>query len=104
MGAVIAAVVAKKEREVVEAFERVGALSPATARMPSDFGVETDGIGWERLHNRAVIRDTGDGRVYLDIVVYQALRRMRRRMAAVMIVLVMLIGLALFFRGAQRFQ
>src|SRR5881394_1088458 len=97
MGAVIAAVVARKEREVVEAFERAGALSPATARVPSEFGVETDGIGWERLHNRAVIRDTADGRVYLDIVVYQALRRMRRRMAV-------LIGVALFFRGAQRFQ
>ena len=104
MGAAVAAIVARKEREVVEAFERAGALGPATARMPSELGIETEGIGWERLRSRAVIRDAADGRVYLDILVWQAVRRMRRRMAAVLILLVLLAGLALFFRGARRFQ
>jgi len=104
MGAVVAAIVAKKEREVIEAFERAGALSPDTARPPADLGVETWGLGWDRLRDRAVIRDAGDGRVYLDIEVWQALGRMRRRMVAVMLFVVVLLLLVVFFRSATRFQ
>ena len=98
MGAA-AAVVLLRERQVVEAFERAGATSVDRAMVPADIGVEPDGIGWRRLRSRAVVRETspGSGRYYLDVEVWHALRRMRRRVLGV--VLALLVVLALVFLG-----
>lgn len=80
MGAA-AAVILMKERRIVEAFERAGATSPASARTPDDLGVDPHGIGWRRLRDHAVVREAipGADRYYVDVDVWQALRRMRRR-------------------------
>ena len=90
MGAAAAAV-AIAERRMVEAFERAGATSVASARTPDEVGVETSSLGWRRLTNRAVVREAapGSGRYYLDREVWQAVRRTRMRMLVVLILIVL---------------
>ena len=95
MGAAAAAV-AIAERRLVEAFENVRATSPDTARTPDELGVDTESIGWRRLTNRAVVRESarGSGRYYLDREVWLAVRRTRMRMLVVLILV--LIGILLY--------
>lgn len=90
MGAAAAAVVVA-ERRMVEAFERAGATSPASGRAPDELGLETWSLGWRRLTDRAVIRETtpGSGRYYLDLEVWQAVRRGRRRLLVVVVVILL---------------
>jgi hypothetical protein len=90
MGAAAAAMVVA-ERRMIEAFERAGATSAATALTPDEVGVETSSLGWRRLTNRAVIRETapGSGRYYLDREVWQAVRRTRRRLVVILILIVL---------------
>lgn len=90
MGAAAAAVVIA-ERRIVEAFELAGATSAATARTPDEVGVETASRGWRRLTNRAVVREAapGSGRYYLDREVWQAVRRTRVRIVAILVVIVL---------------
>ena|SRR2546423_9783313 len=98
MGAA-AAVILTKERQLVEAFERAGVLTPESARSPDQLNVDTGGIGWRRLRERAVVREAGagSGRYYLDVEVWEAVSRQRRRMLVVMLVVVALIlGLGIF--------
>ena len=90
MGAA-AAVILMKEREVVEAFERAGATTPAAGRSPTDLGVHPDGVGWRRLRERAIVRESspGTGLYYLDVEVWQATRRTRRRVLAVVFLIIL---------------
>ena len=90
MGAAAAAVVVA-ERRMVEAFERAGATSPAAARTPDELGLDTWSLGWRRLTDRAVIREAApeSGRYYLDLEVWQAVRRTRRRLLLVVVVILL---------------
>jgi len=96
MGAA-AAVILMKERRIVETFERGGATSPASARTPDELGVDPHGIGWRRLRDHAVVREAGGGveRYYLDVEVWQALRRMRRRIVLVLGIVILVAALML---------
>lgn len=98
MGAA-AAVVLIKERHVVEAFERAGAVAPERAMLPSDIGVGTHGIGWRRLRERAVVREArdGSGLFYLDLEVWRAQRRMRQRMLFLVLVIAATVMLSSYF-------
>jgi hypothetical protein len=96
MGAA-ATIIIIRERQVVDAFMRAGATSAKTAAYPSDIGVDLTGVGGRRLVERAVLRDAGEGRYYLDLLSWEALRRQRRRILFVILLLVAL--LALFFAG-----
>lgn len=87
-----------KERQIVDAFERAGATSAATAVTPSDIAVDLDGVGGRRLVERAIIRDAGDGRYYLDLLGWEALRRQRRR---ILFVILLLIALGALFLAGQ---
>jgi hypothetical protein len=89
MGAA-AVVILMRERRIVEAFERAGATSPALARSAADVGVDPNGNDWRRLTERAVVRPAGDGRFYLDRDVWLAVGRSRRRMVAIIIIVVVL--------------
>jgi hypothetical protein len=102
MGAA-AAVILMKERQVVEAFERAGAVTPARAMSASDVGVEPDALGWRRLHERAIVRESapGSGLYYLDVEVWQAQRRMRRRILFIVLGIAIALALAGYF-GALR--
>ena len=89
--ATAAAAVVVAERRIVGAFERAGAMSAAVARTPDEVGVDTWSLGWRRLTDRAVIResDPGSGRYYLDLEVWRAVRRSRMRLAMIIIVILL---------------
>jgi hypothetical protein len=101
MGAA-AAVILMKERQIVEAFERAGATTVSAARSAADVGVDPNGIGWRRLRERAIVREASPGTelYYLDVEVWQATRRTRRRVLAVLVV-VMLAFLAVMVTGGK---
>jgi hypothetical protein len=92
MGAAVAVLLAK-ERHIVTACERVGAVTPERARTPEDVGVDAQRLAWRRLRERAIVRDAGDGRYYLDVEVWEANRRLRRRMMLVFLALILLLAL-----------
>lgn len=91
MGAAAAiAIMRRQEREVVDDFRAAGAISPATAQSYNAIGLgESRAIS--RLHDRAVIREATPGLWYLDEEVWTAVQRARRRVAVVMLVLVVMI-------------
>jgi len=88
MGAAVAVMLAK-ERHIVAAFEQLGAVTPDRARTPDEVGVDQR-LAWRRLREREIVRDAGDGRYYLDVDVWRATRRLRRRMAVVLLTIVLL--------------
>ncbi len=90
-----AAVILIKERHMVEALERAGATSPAAARTLDDLGavgIDAEGFAWRRLRDRAVVREAAPGAYYVDIEVWEATRRQRRRLIFVMLVLVFVVA------------
>src|SRR3954471_12806011 len=93
MGAA-AAVVLIKERHIVEAFRSAGALSAQKGAVPEEILVEQHGVGWRRLRERSVIRETspGSGRFYLDAEVWESLRRMRSRLPLVRGLIVLVVS------------
>jgi hypothetical protein len=99
MGApAIAAVIRRREREVVDDFRRGGATSPTTARSLADLGL-SDSWPVHRLQKRAVIREPEPGIMYLDEEVWAAVRRMRRRVGLIFgtIFVLLAIGIAIGF-------
>jgi hypothetical protein len=100
MGAAVAVVLAK-ERHIVAAFERLGATSPDRARTPAEAGVDEQGLGWSRLRERAIVREAGPGRFYVDIQSWQATRRTRRRLLFAVVALMLLAVLLLALRQAH---
>ena len=91
MGAAAAvAIMRRREREVVADFRAAGAISPATAQSYNAIGLG-ESMAIRRLHDRAVIREATPGLWYLDEEVWTAVQRTRRRIAAVMLVLVVMI-------------
>jgi hypothetical protein len=92
MGAA-AAVLLAKERHIVTAFERVGAVTPERARSPDELGVDAQRLAWRRLRDRAIVRETSGGKYYLDVEVWQANRRLRRRILLVLLAVAILVAL-----------
>jgi hypothetical protein len=89
MGAV-AAVVIRKEREIVDIFRGASATSPETARDPAELGIHHR-LAFDRLIRRAVLREAVDGRYYLDEPSWRAVRGMRRRMVLVIILIAVIV-------------
>lgn len=93
MGApAIAAIMRRREQEVVEDFRAAGATSPATAQSYSALSIG-ESLAVKRLHNRAVIREGSPGLYYLDEEVWAAVRRTRRRLATVVLSMIALLFL-----------
>jgi hypothetical protein len=91
MGApAIAAILRRREREVVDDFRAANALSPATAQSYTAMGLGQT-LAVKRLHDRAVIREAAPGVYYLDEEVWAAVRRTRRRLATVMIAILAIV-------------
>lgn len=91
MGAAAAvAIMRRREREVVDDFRAAGAVSPATAQSYNAIGLG-ESMAIRRLHDRAVIRESAPGLWYLDEEVWTAVQHARRRVAVVMLVLVVMI-------------
>lgn len=91
MGAAVA-VVLVKERHLVEALESAGAIDAEHAVPPEAIPADTLGIGWRRLRQRAVVRESspGSGRYYLDRDVWRGLRSTRHKVAIVLGLLILL--------------
>lgn len=98
MGTSVAAVVIAKERHIVRAFRRAGATTPATAVAPASIGV-AEHLVFHKLRNRAILREAGGNTFYLDEMSWQASRAVRRRLALIALVIV-LIGSVLLWRAA----
>jgi hypothetical protein len=95
MSTVVAAILAK-ERRMVSRFRAAGASSPAQARTLDELGISR-GIILRRLRERAVIRDAGGQRYYLDEPSWAAVRRSRRRAIHVAWVIALIVILAVLF-------
>lgn len=81
MGAA-AAIIVRRQRDIVDTFRSASATTAAAARNPGELGVEEDMI-FKGLIRRAVIRDAGNGRYYLDELSWNALGSLRRRLVTV---------------------
>jgi hypothetical protein len=89
-GAAVIAIMRRREREVVDDFRAAGATSPGTAQSYTAVGIG-ESMALKRLHDRAVIREAAPGIYYLDEEVWTAVRRIRRRIAMVMLAIVILL-------------
>ena len=96
MGAVAAAIIIRKEKELVARFRTARAIDAASALTPAALGVEQR-FAWERLGERAVIREAAPGTYYLDELTWGAIRRTRRRIAVVLMVLLFAILFPVLF-------
>jgi hypothetical protein len=94
--AAVAAIMRRREMEVVDDFRATGALSPSTAQSYTAIGLG-ESLALRRLRDRAVIREAAPGAYYLDEEVWAAVRRTRRRIATVIlsILVVVLLGILL---------
>jgi hypothetical protein len=90
--AAVAAVMRRRENEVVDDFRAAGAISRETAQSYTAIGLGQT-MGLRRLRERAVIREAapGAGTYYLDEEVWTAVRRTRRRVATIFIVILVFI-------------
>ena len=87
--AAAAAIIARRQREVVNDFRAAGALSRETAQSYTAIGIG-ESLALRRLRSRAVIREAAPGTYYLDEEVWEAVRRTRRRIASVFIAILVL--------------
>ncbi len=87
--AAAAAIIRRREMEVVDDFRVAGATSRETAQSYAAIGLG-ESMGLRRLRNRAVIREAAPGTYYLDEEVWEAVRRTRRRVATVFLAILVL--------------
>jgi len=90
MGAAVAAILIRRETEVVDDFRAAGATSRETAQSYTAIGLG-ESLGLKRLRDRAVIREAAPGTYYLDEEVWTAVRRTRRRVATVFLLILALV-------------
>ncbi len=87
-----AAVIMRREKDLVELFRGARALSPDTAQSLRAVGA-SDGVPFRRLRQRAVLREAPGGRFYLDEPSWAAFTYIRRRLMLVLLLIVLgLIG------------
>ena len=91
-----------KERRMVARFVAAGATSREQARSLEQLGVSR-GVILRRLRERAVVRQVGTDRYYVDQESWGAVRRMRRRTASVIVAIGLAIVFAILF-GARRIR
>jgi hypothetical protein len=88
--AAAAAIILRRERDIVNLYRSAGATDAGTARDPGDLDVDR-GTPFRLLVKHAVLRDAGHGRFYLDEPSWQALHWMRRRLVLVMLLLLLVL-------------
>ena len=97
MGAAAAAIIIRREKDLVAHFRSAGATSPQRSRTPGELGVEDDNLIWRILVKGAVIREGAAGAYYLDEPSWEALGRRRRRMAIIIGVFMLALALVTLF-------
>ena len=97
MGASVVAVLAVKEKHIVEAFRRAGATGAESAVAPASIGV-SERLAFRRLRQHAVLREARSGAFYLDEPSWHALRALRRRVALVGLLVVLFAAILSWLR------
>ena len=97
MGAA-AAIIIRREREIVSIFRAAGATRADAARRPEELDVDRR-VAFRLLVGHAVLRDVGDGRYYLDEPSWNAFGAMRRRLVAVLLISVLVVIAILIASG-----
>jgi hypothetical protein len=93
----------RRERKVVRRFREAGATTPAAARTFHELHIDGN-LAVRRLRHRAVIREAGADRLYLDEEVWEAMSRVRRRVSiAILCLIVLLIVAVLAVRRLHAF-
>lgn len=90
-----AAAVIAREKRIVRAFREAGATSADKPVVPADIGVHGR-AAFKRLVEHAVLRESGNGRFYLDEQKWEQLRSLRHRLVLILLLLVTVIALAFF--------
>ena len=97
---VITAIMVRKQRAIVRAFERAAATTVATACTAEQLGLKP-GMAWHQLVGHAVLRCPGEGRYFLDLVNWQRLRQRRRRLVLLAVIAGLLVVLAVILLTAR---
>jgi hypothetical protein len=94
--AAVAAILRKREQDVIDDFRAAGATSPDRAQSYTAIGLG-DSLAIKRLRNRAVIREAAPDTYYLDEEVWSAVVRTRRRLVITLlsVLAVMALGVLL---------
>jgi t-SNARE complex subunit (syntaxin) len=85
-----AAFIIAKQNQYLTRFEVAGATSPDTAKDLEQVGCHDSRL-FQRLVRRNVIRQTPQGKYYLDIDAAQRFRRARRNRALVALIIILII-------------
>ena len=93
--AAAAAVIAARERGIVQRFRDANATDPSRTQTLDQLGVG-NGVALRRLRRNEVIRETHPGAYYLDEPVWIAVRRARRRLLFVLFAIVVLAAAGVF--------
>ena len=101
MGAA-AAVILRKERDIVSIYRGAGAVSADRARSPEELGIPRR-LVFDRLVRRAVLREAGNGRYYLDEPSWEALRGIRHRVVIIVLILAVAAFASLVASGVVTF-
>ena len=92
----VVAIILAKERRLVGRMRAAGAVSRERARTLEELGIAR-GVALRRLRERAVVRQAGPDRFYLDEESWEAVRRQRRRAASIIVAIALALVLALIF-------
>lgn len=88
------AIMRRKERDVRDVFVSRGVTSPAAATSLDDLGLD-ESFALKRLKRHAVVRESAPGLFYFDEGVWAAMGSVRRRIALLLVIVVIMVGLAL---------
>lgn len=100
MGAIAAAGIIRKQKDIVAAFRTGGATSPKSANTTAALGIH-QGFVFERLGQRGVLKQASPERWYLDEARWEEHRSTRRRLALLMVGAILIIGAALMLIGQK---
>ena len=101
MGAGYAAIIIKREKDLVAHFTEMRATSPASARTVEALQVEHNHF-FRRLERRAVIRQSPTGLYYLDQPSWNAMNGMRRRVLFIVVGIAIALSLAVAYTAQSR--
>ncbi|HJP58461.1 MAG TPA: hypothetical protein VJ865_00610 [Gemmatimonadaceae bacterium] len=99
--AAVAAILRKREQDVIDDFRAAGATSPDRAQSYTAIGLG-DSLAIKRLRNRAVIREGAPGQYYLDEEVWAAVIRTRRRLVVTLLSVFALMALGVLLGIIKR--
>jgi len=101
MGAGYAAVIIRREKDLVAHFEQMRATSPGAAQSVEALQVEHNQF-FRRLERRAVIRQSPTGLYYLDQPSWVAMNAMRRRLTFIVVGVAIAFGIGVFYTAQTR--